>query len=996
VGWDRAPHPPVRAEPGRRSPDAARPALAGPAGRVLDLQRSAGNSAVNALLAGQAVQRCGPVPHEVCPCNDDGADDRRSDGHHHPDRLAVQRQPAPAAVAAPPAPATSALDESQIKDIEDFSGYGVPERLGFIERLHKERWVGPGDEAALERIWRSFGADLPRIADANIGLYEASVDYGAELDELPPVAALRGTFPTDVKGIAARFLVDNRSYVTAQLEQLGLQPGAPGGSPQDVAQRQADALADIKRDAEVVTRAQQAQRGLLTLQIGWETVSVPDDLPSMRHVEMPALYDPQGPPPTLRRTAEQPPLPTWEQVDNQYKRVSALIAGVTNANPAVYAAMREDGLKGLTGDDPQAALQVAGTTLRKVLSDIDATGPKIAGGDLDYRDLVPIHQQLFAGMTRGPTQTDWSKPFARAVAKQVLADHEASEFWISLGLGTLAAAAFIVAELATAGSATFFIAAGVGVGAGAVQAGRSWEQYFDMAQAAKATVRDDMSVLSRGQASAALLSAVIDTAFVFLDAYQAGAKGARAAAKGGEAAGREAAEQAERQVRELASKEAADAARAVERRGGAAAAREAAEATGAGVLHEAPAQIGKSAHQLKAVGSSGRATLWLCSDCVVLIDRVGDILKNLPADHAARTELGEILANAQRWQAAFESTQRGARIGDARLVRETNDLASRLSALSAKNADIEGLLFFRTFLAGSDEAARILGEQLTRKLTGELGQEGFVQLVRDLGPDALRNLTDLAGDEIRRLVDSRGRDLVRWLGDGGVAGGAGGLSGARARELLGLVPDKLLTAFRSGRSRTSALVVYEAVKEFGAPAIQRLRTMMGEKFTGAVLDDFRQWRMVTISPDLAPLVRGGRGKVVREVLPPLRGRTLAEIEDFLRSAGMQGPTAERGLRIWTHADGSVVRIKVGKEALRGQRTAPHLVSEISERPGRYGVDDIIAKVTQSGHVVPAGPAFAETSLGNWFRTVTGHEPKPDELKFLTDLWADAGHTAITR
>lgn len=951
---------------------------------MLHLQQSAGNSAVLALLSGDvAVQRCGPIPHDICPCNDDGPDDTGGD-HRHP---AVQRQSkAPATPAVPP----SALDEGQIKAIQDFSGYSESDRLGFIIRLHQERWVGPGDEAALERIWGSFGEDLPRVASANIKLFKDSIDYGAELDKLPQVQRTRTQFEQDVKGTAARFLVDNRAYVTAQLEQLGLAPGAPGGSEQDVAQRREDALADIKRDAETVTRAQDAQRQLLTMQIGWETINVPDDLPSMRNVEIAAMFDPKGPQPTLRRGVEDESMPTWDQVNDQYVRIAALIAGVTNNNPAVYAAMRDDGLQNLTGNDPQAALQAVGTTLRKVLTDIDGTGPKITSGDLDYRDLVPIHQQLFAGMTRGPSQTDWSKPFSQTVAKQVLEDHEASEFWIALGLGTLAAAAFIVAELATFGSATFFIAAGVGLGAGAIQAGRSWEQYFDMAQAAKANVRDDTSVLSQGQASGALLSAVVDTAFLFLDAYQVGAKGAKAAAKAGQAASKEAAEQAEREVMELAQKEAAEAARTAERRAGSAAAREAAEATGTGVLHEAPAQIGKSAHQLKAIGSGGKATLWLCSDCVVLIDRVSEILRKLPAEHPARTELAEILAGAQRWEASAVA----GKIGGPRLVRETNDLASRLTALSARHADIEGLIFFRTFLAGSEEAAKVMGEQVTRKLTGELGEAAFVQLVRDLGPDALRNLADLSGPEIRQLLESRGRDLVRWLGDGGTAAGVGGLTGARARELLAALPEAVLDGFRSGRSRTSALSVWQAVKELGANAVQRLRTMIGDRFTGTVLDNFRQWKMITIDPALDALIKGGKGRVVREGLPALEGRLLADIEDILRAAGMRGPAAERGMRIWTHADGSVVRIKVGAKALRGQRTTPHLVREISDRPGQYAAQNIIAKVTESGHVVPAGTNFARQSLSDWFLGVAGRAPTQAELTFLMDLWADAGHVTI--
>src|SRR3712207_7400023 len=73
------------------------PAPIGPIARALQLQQSVGNSAVVALLKGQIVQRCGPIPHENCPCNDDGPEYRdHHEDHRDHDEPAVQRQPAPA------------------------------------------------------------------------------------------------------------------------------------------------------------------------------------------------------------------------------------------------------------------------------------------------------------------------------------------------------------------------------------------------------------------------------------------------------------------------------------------------------------------------------------------------------------------------------------------------------------------------------------------------------------------------------------------------------------------------------------------------------------------------------------------------------------------------------------------------------------------------------------------------------------------------------------
>jgi hypothetical protein len=154
-------------------------------------------------------------------------------------------------------------------------------------------------------------------------------------------------------------------------------------------------------------------------------------------------------------------------------------------------------------------------SLSELLANIRAAIPKI-GTDLDDRDLVPLHEHLFAGEP-GASGTSWSRPMHQWAARAMLAEHESSEFWLTLGLGTLAAAAFVVAELATFGTATFFLAAGVGLGAGGALAGRGWEQWGDLDTAANAGASDDGQLVTRGQADAAFTSAVIDSAFAFLD-----------------------------------------------------------------------------------------------------------------------------------------------------------------------------------------------------------------------------------------------------------------------------------------------------------------------------------------------------------------------------------------------------------------------------------------------------------------------------------------------
>jgi len=105
----------------------------------------------------------------------------------------------------------------------------------------------------------------------------------------------------------------------------------------------------------------------------------------------------------------------------------------------------------------------------------------------------------------------------------------------SLGLGALSAAAFIVAEFATAGAATFALVA-VGIGASATQAGLSINDYVTKSKAAEAgTGEPGSDIMSKGTADSALVSAVLDSIFVFLDGVGAAvgplAKAARTSAK---------------------------------------------------------------------------------------------------------------------------------------------------------------------------------------------------------------------------------------------------------------------------------------------------------------------------------------------------------------------------------------------------------------------------------------------------------------------------------
>jgi hypothetical protein len=408
------------------------------------------------------------------------------------------------------------------------------EGLARVRELLAQRWVGPLDEAEIERIWDSFGPRVLDVAEQNRTLWDECIERGAKLSRLPSVRAVQARFRADVQARAREILRRNEGQVRAEMMALGIDDSGainPAGSliSEDL---QADYLAELQERAGDLVAARRALAALRKVPVGFGAV---DGNHATRWV--PETFDSAQPPPLdassesvpahVRGTAE---MRSWDEVMQHHQRLAQAIALLSGESPALYAAVAredDDRLSDMATGGPAAGRQAMAASLSELLANIRATISKI-GSDLDDRDLVPLHERLFAGEP-GASGTSWSRPMHQWAARAMLAEHKSNEFWLTLGLGTLAAAAFVVAELATMGTATFFIAAGVGLGAGGTLAGRGWEQWGDLDTAAGAGASDDGQIVTRGQADAAFTGAVIDSAFAFLDLIPA-ARIARVAA----------------------------------------------------------------------------------------------------------------------------------------------------------------------------------------------------------------------------------------------------------------------------------------------------------------------------------------------------------------------------------------------------------------------------------------------------------------------------------
>ncbi len=479
--------------------------------------------------------------------------------------------------------ALASKDSGDVKDIEDVYAATEPERIKLLNILIDQWWAGNSDESMMEKIWDSFGDKMFNIASANIALWKKCFDKGADLDELPRVKGIKAKFGQDVQALAKQYMDLNRSYTEEELQSLGL------NNPEKTSEEdKSRVMNELKLAAEFVKKAQDGQVRLKQMRIvGADILPCYGEFCMMQ--TLPATFNPEKPPDFQDRGKDEQELPTWAEAKKQYDRLTGTIIGLSNQYPSIYALVRDEKVGEFYNADTAQAKAIVNQSLNNVLKYIAITIEKIDNGDISFYDLVPIHQQLFDGSKKGQSQVNWNEESYKWVAENDVSAHESKEFWITIGLTTLAAAAFVVAELATAGTATFAIAAGIGIGIGAGQAINSWDHYMSLTDASKSNVNDETALVSQGQASAALFEAILNTAFVFIDLYAPVAKGIRAATKVGEeaveagskVAGKEALEKAEKDLAEKAAGEMAQ--KSAEKKAAEQLAKEAGESGGKGL-----------------------------------------------------------------------------------------------------------------------------------------------------------------------------------------------------------------------------------------------------------------------------------------------------------------------------------------------------------------------------------------------------------------------------
>lgn len=399
----------------------------------------------------------------------------------------------------------------------DFSKKSDKEKMDWISQ-----WSQSTPPNTLTQAWQSLGDPLA-AARGSVATFATSIKRSGAILEIPAFKTIKDAFERDTLARARANLAANKSSVSKELERLGGK--ADAANPTPATAEQDFAVQDVQKLSEKMSDVRAAKVALREIQVGTTTTT---HAYSGTDRKAPVKFDPSGPP-TLLQTA--PGKPSWTQVNEQWRKALAVEAAIIRQSPSAAFFMRDD----QTADPKrlqQMDVQQARTEITRGLTDldgkIDAAVP-LVGSDLKFLDFPPIHQQLLSGQA-GQSGTPWAQPLEKAIGKESVSQAELGHLLKTLAIGTATAAAFILAEFATAGMATFLFVAGAA--ASGTQAAMAWDHYSDLNTAANATVDPDLALVSGEQVSSALVEAILATVFAFADAAGA-AVGIRNAVKAG-------------------------------------------------------------------------------------------------------------------------------------------------------------------------------------------------------------------------------------------------------------------------------------------------------------------------------------------------------------------------------------------------------------------------------------------------------------------------------
>lgn len=456
---------------------------------LLRLQRSAGNAAVGSLF-GPVVQRGVLGQLEYAFRGDEELTKRADTG-----------------------------DCDAIKALSDYGKLDDARRMKYVDTILGQSDLGWRDKRALFHLWGAYGDGVLTPARAHPDAWARSVGANADVGTIGPLASAKGQFTVEVRNLARGILNSNQAEVERQFDRLGAD--ADGNVKKGLSDKDQARLAAQQRAAAQIASAQDYQRSLENTVIGYD-IGGPQATATGPRVPI-TLRDAVGSQGKVTDTAPfiPPPegAPSFQQVKQAYELASAVIRGQMTKWPALYSVVGGT-IKPFSAATPELMAVAAGkpdeartqllTSLKATKANITKGQSEIGDPDLPL-DLTTLHRRLMAGAGALP----WGDPVYRPVVDAFVKGHNEQKAMEALGLTVLAALAFILAEFATGGMATFLVVAGVTASVGAA---------VDKIQDARtatalegSAISDETRLIEEGKADEAVVDAALQTVFTVVD-----------------------------------------------------------------------------------------------------------------------------------------------------------------------------------------------------------------------------------------------------------------------------------------------------------------------------------------------------------------------------------------------------------------------------------------------------------------------------------------------
>ncbi|WP_198145329.1 hypothetical protein [Frankia sp. EAN1pec] len=446
------------------------------------------------------------------------------------------------------------LDEATLAGADD------NDRLKWIDQVNDSTLVVLRASRALERIWRSFGSRFLEVAGANpdnLARWRRSCARHTGLPEQVPQAAdLQGAWLRDIRTIGGGCLDTNEEFARNKLQQFGAsESGDTMAAPTD---EQANALSQLQTAAEGLAALRWGQETARQMYVGYVDYLPPAGSMQDAHHYRRVRFDPTAAPPLTRieRDRERPaylyrelteteelvsddadpnalaPVQSYEDARRKYDEAEAAASVTLSIYPELFAFSGSQSDAGLgqfaVAQSSSAARQQLVTGLRTMLSHIRATRQQLGpGGGLDPLDLTPIHRRLLRGEITASSGTDWTRPFAREVAGNLVQGHNVDIALHRLGLQLIAEAAFLFAP--ATGGLTAVAALTLATGASAGNVALDASRYAALADAAASAARPGTALVDRRTVDDARMATESEAIALALAALALGAAAAAGA-----------------------------------------------------------------------------------------------------------------------------------------------------------------------------------------------------------------------------------------------------------------------------------------------------------------------------------------------------------------------------------------------------------------------------------------------------------------------------------